>query len=343
MVAFNTATKANPFGLIAGAIVLALPLLDKFINKTDKAREALQKASEAKIGKVNAEIERLGEILRNNTAEAQQFANELAELAGVEMGVANKESVAVLEAQKKKIKENLDQHKNIQKQLIANLKVSREELSALEERKKATGSSLKLDEKIALAKEDVVSLEEALSASTKETARFQLDQFKNSKKLTEAQREAKDLAFARKVGIEKLLKEENKEVTLLNRKTAIIKAINESGLEGAKVLEKQFKVEDKIVELYKSGNISLEQAYNLANKIITASEDEKAVIAKTTQIEAERVKLNEEQRQEVEKRLIALKQEQALHQKNQEIAKQELAVLEAKSKWARESCEITTE
>ena len=78
--------------------------------------------------------------------------------------------------------------------------------------------------------------------------------------------------------------------------------------------------------------MSLEEAFNLANRLVDAGEEEKRLIKQANDLEGEKNRLTEEQRKEVEKRLEALKKEQAIQQANQAIVNQELAVLRLRAR-----------
>jgi hypothetical protein len=336
----NTTTKANPIGLLASAVVLALPLLDKFINKADNSRKELEKLSKVKIDNFNKEIERLGDLMAENAKEAQDFNKELTELMQKDIKLSSKEELDNLRKKEKLLQDSLQAEQKLAEAQQAEAKAQKKLIEDLKKQAIYVEDNLSLKEAIAQAEEKLAQIREEQTFTGREIAKNQLEAYKNSKLLTEAEKEANDLVFARAKGIERLLNEEEKELINLERANAKSKALREGNLEQVAILEKQFAIEDKILSLYKGKKISLEEAFNLANKLVNATDEEKRLLGEVNKLEADKARLAEGQKKEVEARLEALKKEQALQKQAREEVNQNLAVLRLRARGQGELADL---
>lgn len=317
----NVATKLNPFGiLIAGATALGIGI-KLLIDKTNEYEKQLK--------------QRVKDALTSAETKTKQYKQETLSLKTAIANVTQELRNFGKEADKKpqSLEEQITGYAKMRAELIMNAK-------QLELEERTSKNLIRIQKEIIDgyieqgASAHIIAKEKAkLAGLETDHAKAQLAVVQNLKSqqdvsdnLIQKSKELADQEFARLNGLTGILTERQKEQVELERTLERIEAIKAGGEAELEVVKRKHALQDQIQALHKQGNMTLEEATNLATNLANATAQEKALHEQIKNVQQEKVNLKDQEadRQGI---LDALQQEANLQAQNKANAEAQIAIL----------------
>lgn len=334
--ALNVATKLNPFGLIiAGATALGF-VIKGLIDKLNENQRQWENWEKDTIAKANAKADQLSVTIIDLQGELAQLSQELQD-----MGAMGKMPVSLQETHKglQIAKAQLDaQEKTINRQLKYYEDIVVSQKNYIAELRNSDASQTKIAKQLVIQKDLEKGLVDAQIAKAKHTKAMHT----TTTQLTQTTAQLKDIEFARKHGLQDLLKDRQQEQVELDRTLERVDALKKGGKEALDVVKKRHETEDLIVKLMHQNKLPMEEAKKLATQILNATEQERLAHEAIKQVQDDKVALK---KQEADRQAIIdqLQKEANLHAQARGEAQQHMDVLKLRANGQQKEADILAE
>ena len=331
--ALNVATKLNPFGIIiAGATALGF-VIKGLIDKLNENQRQWENWEKDTIAKAKAKADQISIAIIDLQGELGQLSQELQDMGAMgKMPVTLEETHKGLKIAKAELDKNtraVDRQVKYWQDILGYAKDGIKEM-----REKGTSLAL-IEKKLAQQKEYEKELVQAQIAKAKHTKEL----FNVNQQLTKTTAELRDIEFARKNGLEDLLKDRQQEQVELDRTLERVDALKKGGKDALDVVKKRHETEDLIVKLMKQNKLPMEEAQKLATQILDATEQERLAHEAIKQVQDQKVALKKEE-EDRQKIIDQLQKEAQLHAQARGEAQQHLDVLKLRANGQQREADV---
>lgn len=331
--ALNAVQKANVFGIFVVGVLSAVTALKKFSVYLDRAKREMEEWKDRTATDTNEKMSTLSATLDELNNKLKALNDELKKGEDPYSDMSLEKQVEVfknLSKEGQKLNKELEYQQELHSEIIADYD------KQIQKAKESGNSETYINSILAKRKASIVELTRAEVG----LAQNKLEMQKNTERLVEAEKKLVDQQYAQANNLTHLLDSQNDQERSLRRQNELVKALQNGGLELHSQIKQNHAVEDQIIKLRKDGNLSLEEAREIALNLVKTTAQEEVLLNNIKTIKEENVKKTEEERKLAEQKRAEIEKEIELQSIAREESRKQLIILKLMAEGKMEQARV---